>query len=42
MKIEKYLIPKTIDEAIDYLYQYSGGKVIAGGTDLMLWLRKGK
>lgn len=43
MKIEKYLIPKTIDEAIDYLYQYSGeAKVIAGGTDLMLWLREGK
>lgn len=43
MKVEKYLIPKTIEEAIGYLRQYSGeAKIIAGGTDLMLWLREGK
>lgn len=43
MKVEKYLIPKNIEEAIGYLCQYSGkAKVIAGGTDLMLWLKEEK
>lgn len=43
MKVENYLIPKTTQEAIGYLRQYSGeAKIIAGGTDLMLWLKEGK
>ncbi|MCQ1529611.1 FAD binding domain-containing protein [Lutispora saccharofermentans] len=43
MKVDRYLIPKNVEEAIDYLCRYSGkAKVIAGGTDLMLWIKEGK
>jgi len=37
MQVEKYLMPTTIEECIDYLNQYEGSaQIIAGGTDLML------
>lgn len=43
VKVNKYLYPKTVEEAIGYLNEYEGkAKVVAGGTDLVLWLRAGK
>lgn len=36
-----YLVPKTIDEAVSLLSQHDGqSKVIAGGTDLLLKMKK--
>lgn len=43
VKIEKYLYPKTVEEALKYLSEYQGkARIVAGGTDLVLWLRSGK
>lgn len=43
VKVEKYLYPKTVEEAIGYLNEYHGkAKVVAGGTDLVIWIRSGK
>lgn len=39
----KYHQPRSLDEAISLLTYYGGeGRVVAGGTDLMLQLREGK
>lgn len=43
MKINSFLYPNTVEEAIEYLDEYKGkAKIVAGGTDLVLWLRSGK
>ncbi len=43
VKVNKYLYPKSVDEAINLLNEYEGkAKVVAGGTDLVLWLKSGK
>ena len=40
---DHYLLPKTIDEALSYLKSAAGsGRVISGGTDLLLDLRQGR
>lgn len=39
---QEYLCPRSVEEALDLLEQYRGrARVIAGGTDLMLELRRG-
>lgn len=43
MKVKNYLYPKSVEEAIGYLNEYQGkAKIVAGGTDLVLWLKSGK
>lgn len=43
VKIKNYLYPKTVEEALKYLSEYQGkARIVAGGTDLVLWLRSGK
>lgn len=40
MKFEKYFCPKTIQEALDLLQEYSPDcKIVAGGTDVIIRLR---
>ena len=37
-----YRVPRTLDEACDLLWEFrEEGKIIAGGTDLVIGLRKG-
>jgi aerobic carbon-monoxide dehydrogenase medium subunit len=41
MYYEKYYVPKTVQEALNFLEESKGdGRLIAGGTDLMLQLKK--
>jgi len=41
--MEVYLIPSSVEEALGYLEKYSGdARVIAGGTDLMIQIRRGE
>lgn len=43
MKIAQQLFPKTIEECLDCLKRHEGrARVLAGGTDLFLWLKSGK
>lgn len=43
MKVKTFLYPNTVEEAIEILEEYKGkAKIMAGGTDLVLWLRSGK
>lgn len=43
MMVEDYLAPRTAEEALDQLARYGGdARLIAGGTDLMIWIRKRK
>ncbi len=42
-KVEKYLFPKSIEEAIALLCEYKGdARLVSGATDLMLWIREEK
>lgn len=40
--ISEILFPNSIDEAKQYLNKYSNAKILAGGTDLVIEMRKGK
>jgi len=43
MSVQQYLTPLTAGEALAQLAGFAGeGRLIAGGTDLMLWLKKKK
>lgn len=43
MKTARHLFPKTVDECIEVLAHHEGkARLIAGGTDLFLWLKEGK
>lgn len=43
VKIKNYLYPNTVEKAIEVLDEYKGNaKIVAGGTDLVLWLRSDK
>ncbi len=43
MTIKEYLFPSTVEEAIRLLDKFGGqARIIAGGTDLMLQLRRGE
>jgi len=43
MDIKSYLVPKSINECLEYLNQNKGeARLIAGGTDLVLWIKKKK
>ncbi|NLW07287.1 MAG: xanthine dehydrogenase family protein subunit M [Clostridia bacterium] len=39
---QEYLLPASIEECLHMLAVYPGGRIIAGGTDLMLDLREGR
>ena len=39
---EKYIKPKTIDETIKYISENPDARLIAGGTDILINLKKGK
>jgi carbon-monoxide dehydrogenase medium subunit len=42
MEWEEYLVPGTLDEALEMLEHYRGeARVIAGGTDIVPWSRSG-
>lgn len=42
-KVNKYLFPTTIEEALSLLDQYKGeARLVSGATDLMLWIKEGK
>ncbi|MEW6663527.1 MAG: FAD binding domain-containing protein [Bacillota bacterium] len=43
MKLKEYLLPQTIEECMTGLAQNNGeARIIAGGTDLVLWLKQKK
>ncbi len=41
--VEEYIFPKSVEEALELLERYGGeARIIAGGTDLVLQLRRGE
>ncbi|MFA0887467.1 MAG: xanthine dehydrogenase family protein subunit M [Synergistales bacterium] len=43
MKVAQHLFPVKIEECIEMLARYGGNaRIVAGGTDLFLWLKEGK
>ncbi|MCL5935705.1 MAG: FAD binding domain-containing protein [Firmicutes bacterium] len=43
MNIQAYLTPRIVEECLELLKQHNGeARLIAGGTDLMLWLKRKK
>ena len=43
MSVQFYLMPKTVEECLEQINRFHGaGRLIAGGTDLMIWLKKKK
>ncbi|MEW6275986.1 MAG: FAD binding domain-containing protein [Bacillota bacterium] len=43
MSVQHYVFPETIAECLQEMNRFHGqGRLIAGGTDLMIWLRKKK
>lgn len=43
MSLQEYLFPKTVEGCLNLLAGGRGGyRIIAGGTDLIIWLKKGR